>query len=141
MNTTTEETATAPGATEKPKAGKKAHVVAKRAHGAPRKAKTATNPKASKRATRGAKQAVGARDGSKAARILNLLKRPEGASMKELLKATGWQPHTVRGFVSGTLIKKLGLKVDLVVPPWMRDKHVIASIEKSKDEESRSQNC
>ena len=106
MSTTTEETATAQGATRK-----KARVAAKHVHPAPKKAKSAPNPKAPKRAPKGAKQAAGARDGSKAAKVLDLLKRPEGASMKELLKATGWQAHTLRGFLSGTIRKKLGLNV------------------------------
>ena len=52
-----------------------------------------------------------ARDGSKAAKILDLLKRPGGATAKELMKATGWQPHSVRGYLSGTIRKKMGLDV------------------------------
>ena len=52
-----------------------------------------------------------ARDGSKAAAILELLKRPGGATSKELMKATGWQPHSVRGFLSGTIRRKMGLEV------------------------------
>jgi hypothetical protein len=40
-----------------------------------------------------------------------MLKRPGGATAKELLKATGWQPHSLRGFISGTLGKKMGLTV------------------------------
>ena len=43
--------------------------------------------------------------------MLDLLKRPEGASMKELLKATSWQAHSVRGFLSGAIRKKMGLTV------------------------------
>ena len=52
-----------------------------------------------------------ARDGSKTAKILDLLKRPGGATSKELIKATGWLPHSVRGFLSGTVGKKMGLTV------------------------------
>jgi hypothetical protein len=40
------------------------------------------------------------------------MRRPKGVTLKEIMKATGWQAHTVRGFVSGTLIKKQGLKVE-----------------------------
>jgi hypothetical protein len=39
------------------------------------------------------------------------LKRPGGATAKELLKATNWQPHSLRGFLSGTVGKKKGLTV------------------------------
>ena len=44
----------------------------------------------------------------KAAKILDLLKRPGGVTLKQLIKATGWQAHSVRGFLSGTLGKKMG---------------------------------
>jgi Protein of unknown function (DUF3489) len=54
---------------------------------------------------------AGARDGSKAARVLELLKRPGGATLNDLMTCTEWQAHSVRGFLSGTLRKKMGLKV------------------------------
>jgi hypothetical protein len=53
-----------------------------------------------------------AREGSKKAEVLALMHRSKGATLAEIMEKTGWQAHTVRGFVSGTLIKKLGLKVD-----------------------------
>ena len=53
-----------------------------------------------------------ARKGTKTAKILALLGRADGASLQELRKATGWQAHSVRGFLSGALKKKMGLRVD-----------------------------
>ena len=40
-----------------------------------------------------------------------LLKRPGGVTAKDLMKATGWQPHSVRGFLSGAVGKNMGLAV------------------------------
>jgi hypothetical protein len=109
---TIEETGTAQAtATGKPKANRKRRVARKRAHVAPNQPKSAPMAKALKKAPKGPKKAGSARDGSKAAKVLDLLQRPEGASMKELLKSTGWQPHSVRGFLSGAIRKKMGMTV------------------------------
>jgi hypothetical protein len=42
---------------------------------------------------------------------LGLLSRPDGATLEQLQRATGWQPHSVRGFLSGAVKKKLRLKL------------------------------
>ncbi len=74
-------------------------------------AKTDALPrKVSGRWTKAAK-AGGPRAGTKQAVLIDLLKRKTGATIDDLVKATGWQPHSVRGAISGTLKKKLGLKV------------------------------
>jgi hypothetical protein len=102
-------TATATGA--QPKTSKKARAGARSAHVAPKKGKPGKKAKTAKKAPKGAKKGGAAREGSKAAQILDLLKRPDGATLEELMKATGWLAHSVRGFLSGTIRKKLGLNV------------------------------
>jgi hypothetical protein len=49
--------------------------------------------------------------GTKAELVLSLLRQTGGATLRALMTATGWQAHSVRGFISGKLIKKMGLKV------------------------------
>ena len=71
--------------------------------------KAAPPSKGGKKARQGGQEA---REGSKKAEVLELMRRAKGATLAEIMKATGWQAHTIRGFVSGTLIKKQGLKVE-----------------------------
>ncbi len=76
-------------------------------------------PPAKRRAKKKAKPAKAApaekptpRAGTKQAQMIDLLKRPEGATVEQIAKATGWQHHTIRGAISGALKKKLGLTVE-----------------------------
>jgi uncharacterized protein DUF3489 len=52
-----------------------------------------------------------ARAGTKQGKLLELLRRKTGATIEEMIAATSWQPHSVRGAISGLIKKKLGLAV------------------------------
>ncbi|MCL5743454.1 MAG: DUF3489 domain-containing protein [Acidobacteria bacterium] len=75
---------------------------------APKKAKATKEAKPKSDAT-GPK---GAREGSKKAIVLDMLKRPDGATLQEIMSVTGWMAHSVRGFISGGLGKKMGLTIE-----------------------------
>jgi len=115
MTSIVETTETAPASVAaEPKATKQASAGARRARVGPKKPKSgkkATPAKKTPKARKGEKKGDSARAGSKTAKVLDLLKRPGGVSAKELGKATGWQPHSIRGFLSGTVGKKMGLTV------------------------------
>ena len=114
-----EKTTQAAAATaEEPKATTKANTAPRKPRVAPSKGKSRKNTTPAKKGAKSAKAAKpakkqsGVRQGSKTAQVLELLKQPGGTSMKKLMKATGWLPHSVRGFLSGTIGKKMGRKVE-----------------------------
>ena len=117
MTSNAEEQANTPAAAtvQPPKATKRSNVAPQKRRVAPgkprlrKKASSAERRPKSQKAAKQAKPAVCAREGSKAARVLGLLRRPDGASLKELMKATGWLAHSVRGFLSGGVAKRMGL--------------------------------
>jgi hypothetical protein len=106
-----EDTAAAP-AEAAPKAPKAAKVAkpAKAPKTAP--AKKAAKAKATKPAKASKKPAGTPRADSKKAIVIDMLRTKGGATMAAIMKATDWQTHTVRGFVAGTLTKKMGLTIE-----------------------------
>ncbi|WP_197387960.1 DUF3489 domain-containing protein [Ralstonia pseudosolanacearum] len=71
---------------------------------APQPEEAAAEPDAPRKAPR-------TRENSKQAQVIAMLRHPEGATISEICKATGWQAHTVRGMFAGALKKKLGLTI------------------------------
>ncbi len=84
-----------------------------------RTAKGTPTRKPAKKARRGAvskgaaseKVNGSARRGTKQAILIEMLRRPDGATIQQMSAKTGWQAHSVRGAISGALKKKLGLSV------------------------------
>jgi Protein of unknown function (DUF3489) len=82
------------------------------ADGAATRGKRKTRAKAAMPAEAGPAAKPTPRVGTKQALLIELLRRPEGATVEQIAAATGWQHHTIRGAISGALKKKLGLTVE-----------------------------
>lgn len=87
-----------------PKASKNAKKAAQQAKAAPKKQ--------AKEKVAKVKEAKLPREFSKKNIVVDLLRRPKGATMAEIAQATDWQNHSIRGFISGNLTKKMGLTVE-----------------------------
>ena len=96
-----------PESAKKPKNAVKVAIGAKKAKAA---STAATPPKAAPKAPAGAKERT-PREGTKQATMIAMLQRKDGATIAEIVEATGWQQHTVRGAFAGALKKKLGLTI------------------------------
>jgi hypothetical protein len=95
-----------PGSEESPKKASTARDVR------PRSTKLAKATNKARKPKKAAKEAKGPRHDTKQAKVLELLRRDGGVTLDALVKETGWKPNSVRGFVSGAIGKKLGLKVE-----------------------------
>jgi hypothetical protein len=130
-STTTTETAAAaeqgarvapeqPASTKKATPKKTAPKGQKTARGTKPAAKKQIKPaskKAAKKETKPARKKAAKteavpREFSKKAIVIEMMRRKDGATLLEIAKATGWAKHSIRGFVSGQLTKKMGLKVE-----------------------------
>ena len=78
----------------------------------PRRPRSKAKAKAAKPGKAAPAEKPTPRAGTKQALMIELLKRPEGATVEQIAAATGWQHHTIRGAISGALKKKLGLTVE-----------------------------
>jgi hypothetical protein len=111
-NAAPEQAPSTKGASQKkgaPKAKKGKRKAAKQAEAAPKKL-AKEKPTSKKAAT--VKEAKVPCEFSKKAIVLDLLRRKDGATMAEIAKATDWQNHSIRGFISGNLMKKMDLPVE-----------------------------
>jgi hypothetical protein len=76
----------------------------------PSRSKSRPNQK-KQRAIKTAPPAVAARADTKGARIVAMLRAPAGATIASMIAASGWQPHSVRGFLAGVVRKRLKLNL------------------------------
>jgi hypothetical protein len=112
---TNEETTTAASVAERGAHGASKKAASKKGttpkKGAPKSQKPAKGGKKAAKPTP-TKEATSPRAESKGAKILALIRLPRGATLAELAKLTGWQNHSIRGYLSGTIGKKMGLTVE-----------------------------
>ena len=93
---------------------------------APR-AKRVPTPRKSKPPQTAASRPSATRENSKLANMIALLRRKEGATLEQMMKATDWQSHSVRGAMSGALKKKRGLDITSVKEGSMRVYRIVGA--------------
>jgi hypothetical protein len=98
-------------ASQQPSARTKAPAGARREKSTNQQRQPAKKPKHNKPTTKARPAPKDHDKGTKKETVLTLLRRPQGATLAEMMKATGWQSHSVRGFLSEALRKNMGLKV------------------------------
>ena len=103
-------------------AAETANAAPKGARGKPAKGKSGKkvtpakkSPRAAKRAKPAKSEAGAPREGSKTAQVVTMLQRKNGATLSEIMERMGWQRHTVRGFMAGTM-RKAGYEVESFKP-------------------------
>lgn len=100
----------APAAADAPSAAPQPRTGGRKGKAAPKPRTRGKAAQAAPRATDGAKAAT-TRPASKQSQLIDMLRRPQGASISEISETFGWLPHTTRGAIAGALKRKLGLDV------------------------------
>src|SRR5262245_8841700 len=111
MSTEVQTTTTTESAPTKRKSSKKAPKETSPAKQSKARSKKPAKKAGDKKAQK-AKSGTKERADTKKAVVLEMLRRKEGATTSEIAKATNWQNHTIRGFISGTITKKMALTIE-----------------------------
>lgn len=90
-------------------------------------AKTARAPRRQQNSEKAPKAPIQiqTKSGTKQSTAIDMLRSPNGASIDALMKATGWQKHSVRGFLAGVVRKRLKLNLDSTIVEGVRVYRVI----------------
>jgi hypothetical protein len=100
-----------------------------------RRVAAARRKKATKQAPR--RSSKPSRGGSKQARVIEMLQRSQGATIATVMKATGWQPHSVRGFLTAVVRNKLGLSLTSEKSGEERVYRIVAGTPKGRGKSGR----